>query len=435
MIKHTVFLFILIISCQSLFSQSRHKELEAYIQNFQYQKALECIESQTPTKDLQIQQAFCNKALGNYRPAIKILKPLSEEYPDDARILADLAQCYEAMGNRQAGIECYDNLIRIDSINAYFRMQKAELLFQDGEYAKALELFQDIYDQNGYNNTLKRSALCFQKMNEPDSARHYFSLAWEVDSTDSFSASSLINLHLKSGYYGNGILLSDIYMKRDSTNRQINLLNALSYYGADMYEEAIKRFGKCYNEGDTSLVVNRSLGIAHYSMNDSDSAQPFLATAFRQDTTNNNVLYCLAVACSDMGDYRKAIPYFLKLLDRTIPPEMTLYLYYRNLAIAYEKVSKMQEAADAYNNALKHANENQQMNICYSLGNIYQYWLKDTPKALEYYKQYKTAITNYLANIKAKEDTTESEIKETEERIGYLNNHITDLEKSISPKK
>lgn len=436
--KTLLFLFVLFICNVNTFSQNTENKLSLYLQNYQYQQALDYIATQEPTKELLLQKALCYKALGMQKNSVEILQPLSDEYHKDIKIRTELALCYEAIGKRDESIACYDSLMVMDSTNVYFAMQKAELLYQQEKFKDALILYQNIYDDKGFLNCLKRSAQCFEKINEPDSAKHYYSIAWEKDSTDSFSAANLINLNLKTEHYGNAILLSDIYVQRDSTDKQINVLNALSYYFSDLYEEAIERFKKCHEAGDTSLVVNRSLGIALYSMKESYDAQPFLEAAYRQDTTNNNVLYCLAIVCNDMGEHKKSIPHFHRLLDRTIPPDLTLYLYYRNLGLAYWKGKREQEAVDTYTKALAYANDDQKMNLYYTIADLSEHSLNKKTEALEYFRLYKVSLIAYMGRLREKlakepDDTDyQKGIKETEEKLKHLNTYIVDLEKEIA---
>ncbi len=71
-----------------------------------------------------------------------------EEIPENVQIKSELASCFEALGQRQASIACYDGLIQLDSTNLYFKKQKADLLYQQGKYDISLDLFKDIYNQN-----------------------------------------------------------------------------------------------------------------------------------------------------------------------------------------------------------------------------------------------------------------------------------------------
>lgn len=428
--KAVLVLVLLTFTLSNLFSQNAENTLDSYLSNFQYKKALEYIDTEPPTKTLLHKKALCYKALGNYKQAAGILEALSEEFPEDVKINTDLAGCFEAMGSMEKSIECYDRLIQSDTTNSYFRMQKAELLYQSKKYDQALGMYKDIYAENGYLNMLKRSAQCYEKMNQPDSAKWYFSVLCGIDSTDIHAAASLINLHLKTSHYLDAIMLSDHYVQKDSTNKQINLLNALAYYAADLYEEAVKRFTKCYNEGDTTLIVNRSLGISHYSLKNVEESYKHLGLAFQQDTTNNNVLYCLAVTCNDIGKPKESIDYFLKLMDRVIPSPMVVYLYYKNLAQAYHTDSQYKKSYEAFTEALKNADEDQKMNIYYVMANMLEYDMKDRNNALKYYQLYKQSLTAYIEKLKKEEEPDEVEIRICRGKLTKLTEFLDKLKTS-----
>lgn len=420
------FSLLLFIALQ-VYSQETQNPLIDYLSNFQYQKALEYIDSQEPTKDLLKKKALCYKALGEHRKAIEILQPLSKEYPDEIQIISELAACYEAIAQRKASADCYDELIRIDSTNLYFKNQKADILYQQGEYDGALSLFQIIYSQNDSPIALKRMAQCFEKMNMADSAKIYFKEAWDRNSEDGFSVASLTNICLKQGSVYEAIVYSEKYMESDTTDQQINLLNALCYYKLDDYEESVNRFGKCYQNGDTSLIVNRSLGISYYSLNKSFEAMTHLESAYRMDTANNNVLFCLAVSYSDMAEPEKAIACYKKLLYRTIPEDLTLFIYFRNLASDYNKVKDYPNALENYQEALTYANPNQKMNTYFILGVLCDNGLKDYKKAIEYYKLYRVSLAEYLKDQESKPDTELTDIENTKNTIKNLEKRLREL--------
>lgn len=428
--KYIIVILLLILTPIGVFAQDGTSILDEYLNTYQYQKALDYIDKQEASVELQIKKALCYKALGEYYKAIEILVPLSDEYEKDIQIKLNLAACFESIGRSQSGLEYYDKLIRLDSTNVYFKNQKADILYQQGKYQDALSLFQHVYSLNNSPSALKRAAQCFDKMNMVDSAKVYFMEAWDRNAQDAFAAANVINLSLKTGSILEAMTCSDRYIKIDSTDHQVNLLNALSYYTADNYEEAVSRFTKCYLAGDSSLVVTRSLGISHYSLNESSKAIPYLESAYRNDTTNNNVLYCLALSYKDMSEYELAIPLLQKLLDRTIPPNLTLYLYYRNLAESYNSWSDAKNANINYEKALDFADEDQKMNVYYLLANLNEYRIRDRKKAFYYYQLYKDSLIAYIERLKKKDRDESEEIARSTQILKDLEKFIKELEAS-----
>lgn len=421
---------LLTICVFSVFSQNTENNLAEFLKNYQYQKALEYIETQEPTKELLFQKALCNKALGEYPKAIFILELLDKEYKDDVQILSELAICYQAMANRKGSVECYDELIRIDSTNIYFKIQKAELQFQQGKYEDALSLFYNIYNQNNSPNTLKQIAQCYEMMNEVDSAMTYYRKTLSENPSDAFSTASLTNICLKEGLLPEGKSCSQAFMDRDTTNLQVNLLNALCYYASEEeYDEAIKRFTKCELRGDTGLILNRSIGTSYYMTKNYYYSELYLDKAFRQDTTNNTVLFALATSSMELGDHWKSTPLFSKLQNRIKPDSTLQYLCHKNLALSYQKGRQYKEAAETYIKSLDYARADSKMNIYYTIANIYDEQLDDPQNALTYYLPYRESLANYLATLNNRQERDEERIKDSEKRIKALDEHILELKK------
>ncbi len=408
--------------------------IEDYIANYQFDKALKSINDLEETKELLKQKAICYKGLDNYSKAIEVLESLNKVDKNDLKLKSEIALCYQALSNWDASLNCYNELILLDSLNIYYRIKRADMLFRLDNYKKALFDYKILSDRYGLVNMIKRSAQCFENMNQLDSAMVYYDKALKADTTDAFSMTSLININIKLNNFGAAIKLSDTFVEVDSTNKQINLLNGLSYYGADFYDEAVPRFERCYLNGDSSLVVNRSLGISYYSLGKNERAFPYLLKAYSQDTTNNRVLYCLGMIANEVHDYKNSVLYFEKLLEKTIPSDMVLYLYYRELAKGYEGLGEYQNAVINYTEAAKYGQRNQNMYLYFTLGTIFDYELEQPSLALEYYLKYQISLKNYLEELKKNDDKQGEksfEAKNMEMSMFNLNSHIERLEKAL----
>lgn len=431
-------IFMLSLIWSSCYAQDNtvEREIDGYINSFLYQKALDLIKSQGESKVLLQKKAICLKNLNRYTEAAEIWTALVNDSPSDKQSIIELSTCYQALSKWDKAIECYDQLIEKDSSNAYFRIQRADIYLRQDKYDDALLEYKYLVDTYKMDNMLRRVALCYDKINKPDSAKIYYTKAWTTDFFDTSSVSGLVNLNIKAGKlgFGEAIRISDIYVNKDSLNRQINLLNALSYYAADLYEEAVIRFNRCYNNGDSSLVVVRSLGLSYYSLGQNDNAYDFLQKAYKIDSTNINVLYALGVVANEKTDYDTGKKCFGMLIDKVVPADFTLYQYYRNMAIAYEGKNEFSEAVEFYKMAVAYASENQKMYLYYTIVSIYDVDLKLPKESLEYYILYKDSLQAYYENLLKTTDqdnTTRGEIAVTRNKLDALDKHISRLRKSL----
>lgn len=412
------------------------KEVEFLIGNYHFSKALNLIDSQPATKILMQKKAECLKNLNNYTEAVTIWSELAEAYPDDKQPIIELALCYQYLSNWDKSIECYNSLVKTDSANTYFKIQLADAYMRSEKYTKALDGYRELFEVYNMDNMLRRIAVCYDKLNITDSAKVYYAKSWEKDFFDISSVSGLINLNIKEGKlgFGEAIRVSDIYVNKDSTNKQINLLNALSYYAADLYEEAVARFEKCYAKGDSSQVVLRSLGLSYYSLGQNDNAYNFLQKAYHADSSNINVLYALGVVANEKMDYGTGKKCFGMLIDRIVPPDFTLFQYYRNLGISYEGTKEFLAAVDSYKKAVEHANDKQKMYLYYTIVSIYDVDLKFQKESLEYYELYKESLSLYYNDLlkNTNPDKLElSEINVTRAKLDALDKHINRLRKLL----
>ena len=421
----TLFLFVVI----SVQAQEKDTLLTNYLRNAQYQRAIEYIDMQDTTKNLAYQKALCYKWLNNYSKAIEILKTVHENYPDDIPVQMELAQCYEANLQYAQSIDCYERLTKADSTNTYFQVRKADLLYRAEKYTTALENYLQINPET-YNPTyLKKSiALCYEKLNLPDSAKVCYQTAWEMDTSDIFSALSLVKLCIQQKDYANTLSYSEKFLAADTTNNPMNVLNAIAYYNLNEYEKAVPRFEKCRAAGDSSLQVIRSLGISYFFLQNDSAAYPYLHRAYERDTANITVLYALAQVGYNLAQYPEAIDAYKKLIENELPNRNALYNYYNGLAQACEKDSLYQDAKNFYMTASQFASSNgQSMTLYFNLAALLETYLKEYSLAVFYYTQYQATLMNYQDSLLGNPNPDPEETKAIEIKLKALAEHISQL--------
>ena len=403
--------------------QTRTDTVQMYVRNAQYRQAVEYINRLEPTKDLLYQKALCYKSLNEYSKAIEILNALSEEYPDDVPIKLQLALCYEAVSLYMKSIDCYNQLLMIDSTNTYFEVRRADLLYRSERYALAIDAYSGIDSTYNPNYIARCIALCYEKLNQPDAAKDYYGKAWGLDEQDAYSANSLVKIQVKKEDYLSAYENSERYIEKDSANSTMNALNAFVYYNLNRYDIAIERFQKCLLQGDSSLLVNRSLGFSYYLVSLDSLARPLLQQAFLQDTTNTNVLYILGKVNYKLGYYPEAVECFLKIIEKIIPADALLFNIYKELATAHEKNGTFSSALEAYLKALHYTEDNKdKMELFYAMATLTDKELKNYTQAIVFYKQYRLCLFNYQNSLK-----DEQEIKETESKLTALDEYIKQL--------
>jgi len=429
-------IMILIMNSTILFSQETEQSVESYLSRYQYQQAIDYLEQKNDTsKEASMQKVLCYNYLHNYPKGIEILLSLQEKYPYDMQVKLQLASFYNKMSMLSESLNCFDELIKMDSDNIYFRIQKADLLYQSSKYDQALEEYK--YAANAYNSSylLKQIAFCFKNDQQRDSAKIYFEQALRIDSLDKETQVELIKIEISNKDYESGLALSERFISKDTNNIQINILKlkSLCYYELKDYKTAAENFERCHSLGDTSLFVNKYLGFSYYFDDENDKACPYLIQAYKQDTTNNNVLYALAVVNQQLENYPEAIRLYEALIQRVVLPNYILYTYYKKLADSYAKNKDYLFAIENYKKALLYFSENQDMELLFNLADIYDIQLHNYEMALNYYKQYRESLIKYLQLLTAKDNINENkdEVEGVSRRIENLDEQIIYIEGKI----
>jgi len=405
--------------------QTKTDTVQMYVRNAQYKQAVEYISQLEPTKDLLYQKALCYRSLNDYSSAIEILDSLTEEYPDDVPSKLQLALCYESVSQYMKSVDCYTQLLSIDSTNTYFEVRKADLFFRSEKYVSALDAYSRVDTTYNPNYIARCMAMCYEKLIQPDSAKVYYDKAWELNGQDAYSANSLVKIYIKNEDYPAAYTYSEKFIENDSTNTTMNALNAYAYYNMNYYDIAIERFEKCLQRGDSSLIVNRSLGLSYYLAGKDSLARPFLQQAYLQDTTNNNVLFNLGKVNYDLGYYSDAVDCFGKMAENLVPSDVLLFTLYKSLAMAQEKNGAFNEALFNYQKALGNTMDNtDRMELFFSMALLSDKETKNYQQTIAFYKEYRLCLFNYQNSLK---DEQKDEIAEVESKLTALDEYIKQL--------
>lgn len=396
-------------------------------QEYKYQEAILYINQQEESKDLLIEKARFYRELGEYYQASKILKELLRNNENDKEILFDLATIYELSNDWKSAKECYAKLEDSDSTNIYFKIRKTDMQYYLREYEQAIEAYKTIYEKNKTSGILKKIGKCFDNLNMPDSAQYYYARAWDYDILDTEAAVYYINASINLKEYSYAIAACEAYRQKDSTNNHINSLYALNHYILEQYKPAVEILEKCIANGDSSLLVNRTIGFCHYFQKNDSLSYEYLSKAFVQDTTNNNVIYCLGMVCNNLSKSEEAIKYFTTLLDRTVPKDETLYRYYRGSGTAYGLNNQFENSVKHYSKAMEYGDDNQKAILENTIAEIYYYHLDDRENGLKFYEKYAESLARYLAKLKAEKNPQKEDIHEAEMQLRVANKKIERL--------
>jgi tetratricopeptide (TPR) repeat protein len=202
----------------------------------------------------------------------------------------------------------------------------------------------------------------------------------------------------------------------------------------EQYDIAIERFEKSLQNGDSSLIVNSSLGLSYNKVELDSLAHYFLHQASLQDATNNNILFYLGKTNYNLGYYQEAVECYLKVIENLVQSDALLFTLYKELAMSQDKSEAFHDALKTYQTAFKYTNDNKdRMALYYLMAVAADEGLKEYDRALTYYRLYRTTLINYRYSLK---EDKQQEIDEIESKLTALDEYIKQLtEESIKQKQ
>ncbi len=427
--KKTIFS---VLSLMAFYSTLSAQETENITHpNSQYQKAVE----------------LYNRKL--YQPAQNLFRKEQNDHPDKAvRAQSEYYVATIAAILNQDGADALVNNFIINhpesplSSQAYIQM--ANLYFQQGNYADALEWYNAIDPLSISNNEKDRynfqKGYCLFQTGDQSASKPYFEA---VQNHPEYGANAKYYL----GYiaYDN-----DDYSKAESYFREVQddetLSKNVAYFQANMYfkqalyEEAIeegkKQLSNTKNAQELS-ELNKIIGESYFNLKKYDEAIPYLKNyKGKKGKFSNTDYYYIGYAYYKNNDYPSAIEQFNKIIGGNDNVAQNAYYH---LAECYLKTKQKQQALNAFRNASqmdfdKQIKKDAHLNyarLSYEIGNPYE----SVPSVLQAYAQaYPNDHTdeiqsllvdsyissgNYQAAISLLEKSNDPKDKETYKKVAF----------------
>jgi tetratricopeptide (TPR) repeat protein len=364
-----------------------------FLNNYQYTKALNILNRpdkiNNDSKQWYYLTGTAYKGLYQFSNAIESYKKVLAKDTADTKTIIEIANTYKQIPDNENAIRYYVLAAKYDTANIAFNYEIANCKFALDQYPEALSDYRAIFKQDTSNLfLLKKIAMCYFKVGQIDSSIVFYYKCLGLNAKDATSVSNICNLLLLKKGYDEGIQLTEAYQQIDSNNARINSLNAYFYLLKEKFQIAVNKFKACLDNNDTSRFVLKNGGIAYYRAESYDTAKYYLEKAYFQDTTDITNLHFLGLACSKSFYKRLGVEYLEKAISLYNPTIEKLANIYLNTSEACDAWSNCPaEKKITINQKALYYNPNEK-NFLLKLALVYDYSLKDTAKAIEYYSQY-----------------------------------------------
>ena len=310
------------------------------------------VKSQAQTSVLHIADSLF--AVGKYSQAIKMYN--TSNIPN-----ANIGNAYKIIGNYDAAILAYKDVIKQDSTLYNIQFDLAKLYADTKNYDAAKQLFLKLIDVDYKNpNYHYQLGKVHQKLNDEFSAQSRFFSTYELDNYHQNALFELSKYHLKKSHFDTALKYANKGLEVYASNKSLLSLKGQSLLFKDNYVEALKTFQHLYNLNETTDFVNTKLSLCYRYNSNYEKAIEHLKLVINNNSTDVNLLYKLAFLYEENKDYINAAKYqevALKLQD------VSLDMQYSKLAYYYNRQKKHKQALEIYKKALNESPNNEVINF------------------------------------------------------------------------
>lgn len=322
-----------------------------------------------------------------------------------------LAEAQLRSGRLFAALNSYEKLYQVDRNQLYLLKQAGiqEKLDEELEALKIYNQLNQIEPDNAYY--WKLTARSAMKNQEYPMALAAYKNALDRQAEDLEVIDELATLLSNMGFpkAADSLLLEGLSIAPKAKFLKKSRLKVL--YKLKDYKEIVSISEKLFQEGDSSLMIQKVAGIANYHQENYQTSIELLLTVVEVESKSDFLHYYLGLAYREAGNTRDAT----KMLEKAIDFGVTDNLgnYYTQLAVGYEEAGEIANAIKAYQAAYK---ESKNKILLYHLARNYDLFYKDKKVALTYYERYldeKDTANEYLMNY------SEHRIKELKAAVHF----------------
>lgn len=390
-------LLILLLSSTGLYSQ--HSALKdsvtTQLLNRQYEEAIFLSKQALNLDSTQTWAWFsmgqANLALLRYKKALGNFQEAVKNDPENISLLNALGKTYSSLGDHKKAALSYEKVLQTDSTQIYAQIELARSYSKSREYIKALDIFKQLATDYPHNYAYnKELGLTYLKLDSLKKATWFMHNAININNRDQDLIAKLATTYNKEGDYKLALNVVLLGRKHDSLSIPLISLEGYCNYLMQRYKTAIRLFEQARSLGDSSLFNAKYLGISYIYAHLEPAAIPLLDKVFQADSTSNNCYY-LAMAHNSTGYYEPeqfdtAYHYFQLTLELMKPNPYTKSSVYRYLGGILTRLKRYMEAIENYK--LAYGFDPSEYTVLFSIGNVYDHFIKDKKNALNYYQQF-----------------------------------------------
>lgn len=374
-------------------------EFRQAIDDYNYEMPITQIAPENGDSALTPLRAKALKAMNRHSEALKEWNSLLSADSTNAKVLAELGECYRSMNRSDQAVICYGKALELQPENKFFRQQHIRSLLATENYeavrnAAHAWLERDSTSATGYKFLGEAyQGLAKEAPEMIINAIAAYNKAYNRDSLDAYTVAKIAAILNDNKQWTDAISVTELYRRSDKMNIDVNRQNAKAYCMMKHYTMGVDRYEALKALGDRSFTTLYYLGISYYGMEWYHAAEKNLLEAQKlrpSAPADVNLLYYLAKACSHTSSQQEGVAYMKEAINLTEPTDSVMTHLYEGLVDCYGRWHK----GDPYEKieAMKKTyTMNKKYTLFFKIAELYNSQ-KDYANAIHYYEKYMSMV-------------------------------------------
>ena len=305
----------------------------------------------------------------------------------DTEVLGELADCHYQAGRSPEAMLLYMQLTQLHPEDLGNQVRFLSLLNRAGALSDVVARGREVLQRDTLIPVLTLVGDAFNKMEQPDSAMHYYGAALRRRPRNASVVSKMSNILLERKDYDGALSLAENYLALDSLNIDILRIKGLAYYLKENWMLSADAFELAVELGDDTYAPHYYLAKDYSGLHMFREADEHFMRAWQLDSTRASLALEIAVnRTNGIAAYRTGVvPWFEKALKMMEPDSTLMSSIYQNYATAEYTRMDWDKAISLYQKAYEYNQKN--ISALSTIGYCYEQ-KKDYRHAVEYYERY-----------------------------------------------
>ena len=349
--------------------------------------SLVAVSDSAAARGLVLRKAALLKRMYCFDEAAEALSSLLRPGSMDTEVLGELADCHYQAGRSPEAMLLYMQLTQLHPEDLGNQVRFLSLLNRAGALSDVVTRGREVLQRDTLIPVLTLVGDAFNKMEQPDSAMHYYGAALRRRPRNASVVSKMSNILLERKDYDGALSLAENYLALDSLNIDILRIQGLAYYLKENWMLSADAFELAVELGDDTYAPHYYLAKDYSGLHMFREADEHFMRAWQLDSTRASLALEIAVnRTNGIAGYRTGVvPWFEKALKMMEPDSTLMSSIYQNYATAEYTRMDWDKAISLYQKAYEYNQKN--ISALSTIGYCYEQ-KKDYRHAVEYYERY-----------------------------------------------